>query len=172
MKTIIISSIILFLSLSINANAQYKWTDIQYHFQTGSVAPPYYYEYDIYINVSGTGSLAYHTGYGNDSTRKDYMYDLVLTGSNIKSLNKEIKRSKILTDTFEEMEQHPIGGSTQNVFVVLPQDPRLDRKPPRIQTPNFPASDTQKQALEKLYNKIKSFVPQSVWDDIESKKNK
>jgi hypothetical protein len=172
MKTIIISAIVLFLLLSIDANAQYKWTDIQYHFQTGSVPPPYYYEYDIYLNVTGTGSLAYHTGYGNDSTRKDYYYDLKLTSGNIKTLNKEIKRSKVLTDTFEEMEQHPIGGSVQNVFVVPPQDPRLDRKPPRIQTPYFPASDTQKKALERLYTKIKAFVPPSVWDDIESKKNK
>ncbi len=169
MKTIIFLCTSLVLFLTATSDAQYNWTDIQYHFQTGSVPPPYYHEYDIYISAAGTGSLAYHTGYGNDSTSKNFTYDLTLSPEDIASLDEAIQKSKVLTATFEEMEKHPIGGSMNNVFVTLPQDPRLDHKPPRIEIPYFPKSKKQKAALEKLYEAVRSLVPQSIWDDIDSK---
>lgn len=172
MKTIIFSIIGLFLLPGVQAEAQYEWTDIQYHFQTGSVPPPYYYEYDIYISATGTGSLAYHGGYESDTSKKDYTYDFNVLPDDLKSLDQRIQTSKVLTDAFEELEKHPIGGSINRVFITMPQDPRIDHRPPRIETPYFPKSKKQKAALEKLYAKIKSLVPQSVWDDIESRKNK
>jgi hypothetical protein len=172
MKNIFLFIISIMFFLGASANAQYKWTDVQYHYQTGSVAPQYYYEYDIYIGYTGVGSVAFRTGYGSDTSSKVYTYNFQMTDKEVESLNKAIKKSKVLTSTFEELEKHPIGGSMQKVFITLPQDPRFDRKPTRIETPYFPASEKQKKALEKLYDKIKSYVPQSIWDEIESKKNK
>lgn len=169
----IISILILFIVLY-NANAQshYDWTDAQYHYQTGSVPPPYYYEYDVFINAGGQGNLTYHSSYAFDSTKKDVNYTFDVSESNIASLNKEIKKSKVLTSTFKEMDKHPIGGSMQNAVIILYQDPVVDHLPARVTTPYFPDSDKQKKALEKLYAKIKSLVPQKIWDDIESKKSK
>ena len=164
--------ILIMISGSAVAQAKYEWTDVQYHYQTGSVPPPYYFEYDLYINSTGKSTLAYHSSYSSDSAKKDENYSFDISESDVKSLNNEIKKSKVLSSTFKEMDKHPIGGSLQNVTVVLYQDPVIDHQPPRISTPYFPASSKQKKALDKLYEKIKSLVPQNIWDDIESKKSK
>ncbi len=168
---VLIFTIILF-SGNTRAQAQYEWTDAQYHYQTGSIPPPYYYEYDIFINTSGTGTLVFHPSYVTDSSKSYENYTFTVSESGIKSLNKEIKKSKVLTSTFEELEKHPIGGSLQNAIILLYQDPATDHQPKRVTTPTFPASSKQKIALDKLYAKIKSFVPQKIWDDMESKKSK
>lgn len=164
--------ILLIILFTAGAYSQYKWTDAQYHYQTGSVPPPYFFEYDVFINAGGQGTLVYHSSYSTDSTSKMDNYTFTVNASDISSLNNAIKKSKVLTATFKEMENHPIGGSMQNAIILLYQDPALDHMPQRITTPYFPASSKQRKALEILYGKIKSLVPQTIWDEIESKKNK
>ena len=172
MKTLILSIALMILLLSVKANTQYEWTGLQYHYQTGSVPPPYYFEYDIYISPTGSGSIAYHGGYETDTTRKDYNSDFNISSDDLAALDEQIQNSGVLTDNFEELVKHPIGGSMNKVYITMPQDPRLDHKPPRIETPYFPKSKKQKAALGKLYEKIRSLVPQTIWDEIEKLKNK
>jgi len=150
--------------------SQYNWTDVQYHYQTGSVPPKYWYEYDIFINTSGKGSLVFHISYADDSTNRNAVYELNLTRTQVSDINTEIENSNVLTQKMEEMERPPIGGSRQNMRISLPQDPRIDHMPSAIETPYFPKSEDIKTALEKLYDVIRSEVPQSVWDDIEIRK--
>jgi hypothetical protein len=51
MKKILNLTLILVLSTGI-VIAQNQWEEIVYHYQTGTVPPPYYYSYDLTINPS------------------------------------------------------------------------------------------------------------------------
>lgn len=168
---ILLPSLIILLLFSISISAQYKWTDIQYHYQTGSVAPPYYYSYELYINSSGKGTIVYQSSYSADSNKKNITQEFELSSGEVTSLNKAILKSKVLTSEISEVppEKRPIGGPLQNVILTKPMDPALDRKPDVIVTPYFPASTKQKKALSTLYAKLKTYVPQAIWDEINSK---
>lgn len=150
--------------------SQYSWTDINYHFQTGTVPPPYYYSYELYINSGGSCSISYRPSYSNDSV---WVYKFDLITDQLNTLDSSINKSGVLTDSITSLPEnkHPIGGSLKNVVITLYQDPVLDRLPPVIRTPYFPSGD-YKQKLENLYESIVLLVPQSIWDDIEMRKEK
>jgi hypothetical protein len=169
----ILAAIIFFLSGS-GIFAQFDWTDIQYHYQTGSIPPPYYYSYDVFISASGSGNLYYHGGYSSDSTRTDSAFSFNVNSKDLSALNKLIFKNKILTREIETLprDKTPIGGSLQNVLITLAQDPRLDRKPMRIETPYFPASEKDKRILDQIYNKVKFMVPLDIWDAVSALKAK
>lgn len=172
MKIILVLAALLLLSAAGFAQSQYNWSELQYHYQTGSVPPPYYFEYDIYLNYLGNGQLVYRGGYSSDQNRKDSTYDFTAGEPDIKALNDLISQSGVLTKEIEQAVKHPIGGALNNMYITLTQDPKFDRKPIRIEIPTFPKSDSDKKTLHEIYEKIRSLVPQSVWDDLESKKTK
>lgn len=144
------------------------WSELFFHYQTGTVPPPYYFSYDITVGQDGTLTLAYHPGYQTDST---WRYDLKLTTESIADLNKAIIESGVLTESIPELpqEHRPIGGALQHVTIMLKQDPNSDRMPRRVATPDFP-QEAYKEKLNTLYEQIIKLVPQSTWDEIETRK--
>ncbi len=158
----------MFLALYSQATAQIQWDEIVYHYQTGSVPPPYYSSYDLTINSTGTGTLVYSPNYGNDT---NWVYKLCFSEESMKKINETITRSNVLNETIPALPDslRPIGGSLQNISVQLPQDPSLDQTPPRIITPYFP-EESYKETLEGIYSVIKEAVPKNIWDEINTKK--
>lgn len=154
--------------LSFNAPAQNQWEDLVYHYQTGTVPPPYYYSYDLTVTYSGTGTLVYSPGYGNDTT---WVYNITFSQSDIDKLNEVIIKSNVLNEKTPALPDslHPIGGSLQNISIQLPQDPNLDQVPPRIVTPYFPA-DSYKESLAEIYSVIQKMVSDNIWNEIHDRK--
>ncbi|MGA2668027.1 MAG: hypothetical protein ABSF32_03815 [Ignavibacteria bacterium] len=168
MKTLFKLNLLFVFFITSSAYCQYAWTDLIYHYQTGSIPPPHYFEYNLNINSGGTATLVYFPGYFQDTS---WVYNFTIKEDDIKSLNDSIISSKALSEPIKEMPEHkhPIGGSMQNVTFILPQDPGLDQKPPTLVIPFFPQPQ-YKDALDNLYSSIKSLVPQSIWDEISAKK--
>jgi hypothetical protein len=164
----IMSKIIFITVLFSSALTFSQWDEIVYHYQTGSVPPPYFFSYDLTINSAGTGTLVYSPNYGNDTT---WVYNISFTESDLKKLNEVITRSNILNETIPALPDSlkPIGGSLQNVSIQTPQDPSLDQAPPRIVTPYFP-EESYKEALTGIYSVIQKMVPDNVWNEINERK--
>ncbi len=167
MRKIIYLSFILIASFS-SACAQTDWDEIVYHYQEGSVPPPYFYSYDITISAGGTGTLVYSPNYGNDTT---WVYNLTITESDMSKLNEAITRSNVLNEKIPELpnEKIPDGGPAQNITVTLSQDPNLDRTPPKIVTPYYP-EESYLETLTGIYSVIQKTVPENVWNEINSRK--
>jgi hypothetical protein len=167
MKKITFFSIILMAFIS-SACTQAQWDEIVYHYQEGSVPPPYFYSYDITIGTDGTGTLVYSPNYGNDTT---WVYNLTISESDMSKLNEAITRSNVLNETIPELpnEKIPDGGPSQNITITLHQDPSLDQTPPKITTPYFP-EESYKETLTGIYSIIKNMVPDSVWTEINGRK--
>jgi hypothetical protein len=155
-------------SICTSVYSQYSWTTLIYHYQTGSIPPPHYFQYDLNINYEGTSTLVYYPGYNADTT---WVYNFKIKEEDIKILNDSIVSSKVLSEPILSMPEHkhPIGGSMQNLTIILPQDPGLDQKPPSLVLPFFPQPE-YKDALDNLYSTIKSLIPQSIWDEINQRK--
>jgi hypothetical protein len=148
--------------------SQTKWTDIIYHYQTGSIPPPHFYRYEFTVNSGGFGTLVYYPDY---SDVESWVYSIKIPDSEIKQLDEAVTKSRILDETVPALADslRPIGGSIENVTVFLQQDPNLDQVPKRIITPDFPQKK-YKERLEQLYISIKNLIPQSTWDEIKARK--
>jgi hypothetical protein len=167
MKKILNLTLILVLSNGA-AIAQNQWEEIVYHYQTGTVPPPYYYSYDLTINPSGTGTLVYSPNYGKDTT---WVYNITLSEDDVNRLSSAISESGVLTGTISELPDslRPIGGALQNISIQQPRDPNLDQTPGRIVVPYFPKPEFREKIMN-LYSQIKKMVPQSIWDEIDLRK--
>lgn len=163
-------TVISFLIISITVTeAQYIWRELTYHYQTGSVAPPYFYKYDLTIDNSGKGALVYYPGYSEDSV---WRYDLQLSSESLKELQEVISSSTVLTDSIEALEpdKTPIGGSLQNLIIILTDTSSANLLTKTITTPYFPKKKKYRESLPQLYDKIKSFVPSEFWTELQTKK--
>ncbi len=167
MKKILNLTLILVLSTGI-VIAQNQWEEIVYHYQTGTVPPPYYYSYDLTINPSGTGTLVYYPNYGKDTT---WVYNITFSQDDINRLSGAISESGVLTETISELPDSlkPIGGALQNISIQQPQYPNLDQTPPRIVVPYFPKPEF-KEKIMALYSYIQKMVPENIWNEISLRK--
>jgi hypothetical protein len=160
------------ISSSINAQVTgYQWTELTYHYQTGTVSPIYFYSYDLTLNTTGDISLVYSPGYITQQT-ETWSYKLKTGQQNIDTLNSMLASSCIFDSTIEALppERTPIGGSLQNMVIVLKQDELLDQAPKRITVPYFPKCEVIKETLKTIYEYIKSLVPENTWNEINAKK--
>jgi hypothetical protein len=166
----LIKAIILISLSPLYIFSQLAWTDITYHFQTGTVPPPYYYSYELHINSGGECNLTYRPTYSNDSI---WVYKFNLISDQINELDSIVIKSGVLTDSINSLPEnkHPIGGSIKNIIITLYQDPTFDRMPPVIKTPYFPTAEF-KEKLENLYDSAGALIPQNIWDEIKERKEK
>jgi hypothetical protein len=160
--------IIALFFISASAFSQNEWTELTYHYQTGTVAPQYYYTYDAILTNSGTLTLVFHPGY-YDTT---WTYTMEVNADSLKALKETIISSGILTEKIEKTPDMigPLGGSMQNIRIVMAQDPNLDQMPPIITIPYFPA--TKKNELNNIYEKIKNLIPESTMNEIKERKER
>lgn len=167
---LVLLSLLVFSPTTIAQDMQ--WTELTYHYQTGTVPPPYFYKYDITLNTAGDISLVYSPGY-NTQPGDTWAYNLKALQQDVDSINNMLISSCIFDKTIEALPQEktPIGGSLQNMIIVLKQeDPLLDQAPKRITTPYFPECEIVKETLKTIYEKIKSLVPEDTWNAINTKK--
>jgi len=167
MKKILSLTLILIFSTGA-VIAQNQWEEIVYHYQTGTVPPPYYYSYDLTINPSGTGTLVYFPNYGKDTT---WVYNITFSQDDINTLSSAISESGVLTGTISELSDSlkPIGGALQNISIQQPQDPNLDQTPPRIVVPYFPKPEFMEKIMV-LYSFIQKIVPENIRNEINLRK--
>lgn len=145
------------------------WTTLDYHYRTGTVSPEYYYHYRILVNSDKTGQFLFYpsyadTGFSNES--------FTITDSQVEGLTEAVKNSKVLDGNIPEAKDHPIGGSTESLTILIVNpDPNLDQSPMKIDVPSFPEAEF-KEGLSKLYGAINGVLPAGMLDEAKSKNGK
>jgi hypothetical protein len=150
------------------AFSQTEWSELYYHYQTGSVPPAFYYSYDITVGSGGTVTLVYRPGYQPDSS---WTYTFTYPIDTLARLNKAINESGILTETIleEPAEKRPIGGPIQNITILLSQSGDLDQMPKKINITSFP-DEIYKKKLNAVYEQVTNLIPKETWDAISARR--
>jgi hypothetical protein len=135
--------------------------------------PPYFYSYSILINSDdASGFLKYAFDYSQEDN-PPLEYKLTFSEEQMGILNEAIRGSKVLCEEIESVPDslQPIGGSVENIKItIVDPNPDLDQPPRIIKTPYFPI-EKYKEGLENLYETINKLVPESIWEEIKTKKD-
>lgn len=159
-KSLLLTLFVIFAVSS--AYSKDKWTDIEYHYSSGPVSPPYQYKYIIKISDNGTGTISYTKGTG--ATKEA---SFTVNKKNLKKLTSAVNKTRILTTDPKEMEAtQKIGGAVHYAIVTaLNSNPDLDQGPKRVQFP-YAVNEKYSKNVMALYTLIESLVPQSTLDTI------
>jgi hypothetical protein len=171
MHRIILCCLLLVFASCSTSQVEDKWSSVNYMFESGPLPPKYQYSYTITINSNCDGIVVAFIG--ADASNSSLTYEFKVPKDSLKYLTDAIKKSKILIeDITEEPEgNRPVGGHLEKVRIIFVNDnPNLDQ-PPRVkESPYFPAKK-YRSGLFGLYETIQSYVPESIWDDFNAKKD-
>jgi hypothetical protein len=166
MKYLIILISTLLFQCSGSKSSDKSWDEINYNYNSGTVPPPYYYSFSIKIKSNREGRITYAPDYDDKNT---WGYDFKITKKDLKDLTSKIESSKIMEKEIESMPDNmrPIGGSIHYGSILFEKEGVIKKH----DLPGFPVSESMKNELENIFNRIRAFVPKEIWDDIEIRKN-
>lgn len=168
-RIVLCCALLIFASCS-TSQVEDKWSSVNYMFESGPLPPKYQYSYNITINSNFDGGLVAFIG--ADPSNSSLTYEFKIPKDSMKYLNDAIKKSKILIEEITEEPEgnRPVGGHFEKVRVIIVNDNPILDQPPRVkESPYFPAKK-YRQGLYSLYETIQSYVPESIWDDFNAKK--
>jgi|WetSurMetagenome_2_1015567.scaffolds.fasta_scaffold103319_2 hypothetical protein len=170
--TIFLQLFILFF-LSGGLQAQSVWSKLEYNFNVGSLPPPYHYSYTITINSDGNGKLVYIGGY--ESTEKNtskHLFDL--TKKKLKILKNIVRESDVLNLDINTRpnEEIPDGGHSESLNIFGFSKENDGNEPVLLKSiPSYPELKYETM-LDKLYKVIQNTVPEDIWKEVNSKRDK
>jgi hypothetical protein len=163
-KNLLLVLFMFFAISSVYSQEKYynKWTDIEYHYSSGPVSPPYQYKYIIKISESGAGTISYTKG--TNATKEA---SFTVSKKNLKKLTSAVKKTRVMeVDPNEMKAEQKIGGAVHYTIVtVINTNPNLDQGPRHLQFP-YAVNETYLKNITALYTLIESLVPQSTLDTI------
>jgi hypothetical protein len=155
--------------VKVNGSTQTNWSSILYSYSNGTLPPPYHYEYTITLNPEGNGELMHTSGYEiNPATTATYKFNI--DNDQMNSLNNTFERMNVyqtINQNDPDRERH-VGGPVEYLKVTVTNpDPNLDQPPVVIVITEFPSE--RRNEVQEMFNLIKSFVPENIWNDTRQK---
>jgi hypothetical protein len=133
---------------------------INYNFKSGTIAPPYRYEYTFSIDAKGNGIIKY---------KPDFVFDTVWTKTfklqhkNMRKFWILLKKNDFFTREWAESQKKSVGGSIKFLEVTA------NGKSYKI--PAFP-SDTDLDNANKILEATQKLIPQAIMDSLSAKREK
>lgn len=149
---------LMILTFSIMMNAFPKDFTVTYNYVSGTVGPPYHFEYSVNIDSEGNGTIKY---------KPDFVFDTIWTETFhlkrkfVKKFWSLLKRKMFFDNEWTDLEKHPVGGSIEYLEI------NANNKPYKI-----PAFPTDKEKAEEIYSAVKKLIPESIMDTLTAKKEK
>jgi hypothetical protein len=154
--------------LSCGVQAQSEWAKLKYHFNSGSLPPPYHYSYTISVNIDGKGELVYISGY-QEKDKTNIGHPFELNNEKLEALKNAVKESDILNLDIKSRPsgEIPDGGHSESLeFYVYKDDNNELTLIKSIVT--YPELKYE-GLLDKLYKVIQNSVPEDIWNEVKSK---
>jgi len=169
MKTLLLNSIFIFTILNIcySQAEEREWQILEYNFFYSSVPAPYFYQYKITVNSNLICEIEYILGY-EEIKSPTYKYDFKIKKTQLKSLKKFIKNSKILTSDIKQSNDIPCGGCSESIIIITTQ--KISEKiTDSIRIPSYPEKKYE-EVITSLYKMINNLVPKNIKDELEQKR--
>jgi hypothetical protein len=131
---------------------------INYFYTSGTVAPPYKYQYNVKINARGEGMISYSPDQVFDTL---WTQEFRVSKKNIKKFWDQLYAAGFFKNEWKSLDKHPIGGSYESLEITA--------KGKIYKIPPFPAD---KDNAEKFLAMARNIFPKKILEDMNAKKEK
>jgi hypothetical protein len=131
---------------------------VKYNYVSGSVPPPYHYEYSVTIDAKCNGTISY---------KPDFVFDTLLTETfhlskkNMRKFWSLLKKNDFFYAEWIQQQKLPVGGSTEYLEIIA-----------NNKTFKIPAFPVEKEKAEKILEVARNLFPKSVMDTLSAKREK
>jgi hypothetical protein len=155
----IIAGIFILTGCSQAAEKQPDDFTLYYYWNTGALAPEYYYQYEIEIGPAGNGILTLQNGYEEDD-ENEKIFEFAVSQSDWNDFFDWLNENKILRKNWKESGEILLGGSTTEV--------KLQVNGEKYIVPSVSVlSQNEREIYYALEEQIKLLVPADIWKQIE-----
>ena len=130
---------------------------LTYHWQEGSLPPPYHYEYTITIQPDGQGQIEMIPDYVSDQIPV-WTEEFILSSAELDQLYETLLENNFFQTNWKAQSDPPIGGSSDSLVVTS--------RGREIEIPSF-VLPAQQEAQSQIVAAINSFVPATIWEELD-----
>lgn len=139
----------------------YTWPNdftVKYNYVSGTIPPPYHYEYNVSIDAKGNGIISY---------KPDYVFDTLWTETfklprkSIGNFWSLLKKNDFFEKKWTDAEKHPVGGSIEYLEITA-----------KNKIYKIPAFPIEKDNAEKFLKAVRQLISKTAMDILTAKREK
>ena len=127
---------------------------LEYYWETGSLPPPYFYSYRIYLGAGTQGEIKFQADYSGEQTPV-WVEAVNLTENDLNRLYEMLYTMGMFEKEWLQATDTPAGGSASYLKGVAYGQ--------AFSIPSFVAGDQQARDARALYEHIEGLVPRETW---------
>jgi hypothetical protein len=128
----------------------------EYHWQAGSMPPPYHYEYSVEINAKGEGTIHFSPDYPGVGSPHWTRY-FTLPREELNTLYQDLDRSGAFSGKWKSADNHIVGGSLEWMSATV------DGEVSSIPSTRTADSDHRASAI---FKQIRSVIPPLIMNEL------
>ncbi len=130
---------------------------IKYYWETGSLPPPYFYAYEIFVGPGTRGELKFQADY-NDEDPPVWIETIDITENDLDRLYEMLYAMGMFENEWLQVTDTPTGGSASYLTGIAYEQV--------FDIPRYVAGEQQAKDARVLYEHIDSLVPKEIWDKL------
>ena len=130
---------------------------VQYHWATGSLPPPYYYSYTITLGPKNVGKIEFQPNYAYEDTPL-WVEEFEVTNAQLEQIFSNLSEVGVFSRGWKQSGDVPTGGSSDNLTVINAGE--------EYKVPSYVADKQASSDIGEVYDLISSLVPKATWEDL------
>jgi hypothetical protein len=130
---------------------------VLYQWYEGSMPPPYYYQYSIELDATGTAWVTLTPDYPSPNV-PSFTENFTVSEQQLDDLFQLMQEQGMMQRTWRTDSDPPVGGSSEALTVTAGGQQYL--------IPSYPVSN-QRQAAGEIISAVKALVPQEIWERLD-----
>jgi len=137
---------------------------LSFDWNTGALPPKYHYAYVITIGPGAQGEFEYSSGYDSSGKSNRWIAPFTLSKDTLEELYRYLKNQGILRTSWKTG-RGLIGGSTTSLIITA--------NGKEYQIPSISElEDADKTLVEEAMDKIRGYVPESIWEEMNDRQTR
>jgi len=129
----------------------------KYYWETGSLPPPYFFAYEIFVGPGAKGEIKFQADYSGDNT-PIWIETIDITENDLDQLYEMLYAMGMFEKEWLQVTDTPTGGGASYLAGIAYEQ--------AFNIPSYVAGEQQAQDAKALYEHIDSLVPKGTWDKL------
>lgn len=134
---------------------------VAYEWRTGTMPPPYHYEYTVTVGPGAAGEVRFTPNYPGDDVPV-WTETLSVTPEQVKALYGVVVQQRLMRNDWRELSSPPVGGEVE--WAVIQANGQTYTIPTALEDPDA-------EAVAPLYEMVRAqIVPQATWEKLQAQR--